>query len=120
MNLFQSSGAVESSAKLNESEASKKDDSPERKKYKGLLPPIVDPRKLKGKLFSSSPISAELDYESVLTPLVDDLNNATLKMKEKPKNPKVQVVEEGRKFDRRRTFIKNWEYDEKDEESKQG
>jgi hypothetical protein len=61
--------------------------------YKGMLPPIVDPRKFK-----------------------DDPKPEPLRAK--PKNPKVQEVKEGRAFDRKRTFIKNWEYEDPQEEEK--
>ena len=57
----------------------------------GMLPPIMDPRKIK-------------QVEN---------NLKELKMKEKPrKDPKVQVVKDGQQYDRRRTFIKNWDYED--------
>ncbi|CAI2381386.1 unnamed protein product [Moneuplotes crassus] len=46
--------------------------------------------------------------------MVDNLKNRDLMIRKdrKPKDPKVQVVKEGKKFDRKKTFIKNWEFDE--------
>lgn len=63
----------------------------ETNKHLGMLPPVIDPRKLEQ--------VAEAARQ--------------LKLKSQPrKDPKVQVVDGNKFFDRRKTFIKNWDEDD--------
>lgn len=94
--LFQSSGVIQDTAsKLNISTTPDKGIDT-LNKFKGLLPPIVNTVKFK------------------------DEPKKELTIKQAPKDPKVQVVRQGHNFDRRKTFIKNWEFeeDDKDEDAK--
>lgn len=90
--LFQSSGAINSLAQFRPEESSTVKFE-ESKSYKVKLPPILDPQKIK-----------------------DPPKEQPLKVKQ-PKDPKVQVVKEGQRFDRRRTFIKNWDFEDEKEDS---
>lgn len=96
--LFQTSnGPIETLSKLNMSSLPDKTyDGLAKNNYSGMLPPIADPRKM-----------------------VEPLKSKDLTIKEKPKDPKVQVVDrQGKMFDRRKTFIKNWEFEDPNEEIK--
>lgn len=93
--LFQSSGVLESMAKLNDMVSPDKvNGSLDKSKYSNPLTALVDPRKFKD----------------------DDLKEKKLVAKNTPKDPKVQVVKAGQPFDRRKTFIKNWEYEEEEKQ----
>jgi len=93
-NLFQTSnGPVDTMSKLNLSSLPDKTvETMEKHKFSGILPPLVDPQKFKDQL---------REKELVIS-------------KKKRKDPRVQVVQEGKAFDRKRTFIKNWEFEEDD------
>ncbi|CAI2380575.1 unnamed protein product [Moneuplotes crassus] len=51
--------------------------------------------------------------------IVDNLKNKDLMIRKEKhiKNPKVQVVKDGKNFDRKKTFIKNWEFEEPNQKS---
>lgn len=107
--LFQNSSAIETLGKLNkEIDTENKDESSNKdisgiSNYKDLIPQISGNLKLKEpKLSNKLKIKEEKKEKTDLYDLP---------------NPKVQVLKEGKMFDRRKTFIKNWEYDEENKDA---
>mmetsp|Transcript_21324 Transcript_21324/g.18930 ORF Transcript_21324/g.18930 Transcript_21324/m.18930 type:complete len:258 (+) Transcript_21324:94-867(+) len=96
--LFQTSnGPVDTLSKLNLSSLPDKTvDTIGQKSHLGILPPLADPQKYQDHL---------REKELVI-------------IKRATKDPKIQVVQDGKKFDRRKTFMKNWEFEDVNEASK--
>ena len=84
-------------------------DLPEPKTNIRKLPTLIDPsNQKKPELSTRLKIKNEQKYKILDSPKVE-----IQQIDEDPiKNPRVQIVKEGQFFNRRGTFIKNWEFDE--------